>query len=174
MKIPILKKLSEKERKILYLTIIAGCLALLYQYLLEPGLAQLNTLDQDISLIKSNKEQDDRIRSLKNRILAEYEQHQDYMVPLEEPAQENKKLSELIGNLAREAGVTINDLRTPSPKEIKAVVDCEGAIKTIIAFIYNLTYAKNLLQIEKVDLSLKAPKEDLIKCFVTISRVKIH
>lgn len=173
MKIPFLKKLSEKERKILYSTIIIGCLALFYQYLLEPGCAQIKELNDEITTKQDSKELDDRIRSLKNRILQEYEHYQDYMVPLKEPAMENRKLSELIGTLAREAQVTINDLKTPTGKEVRATLDCEGKITAIITFIYNLTYTKQLLKIEKIDLSLKTPKEDTIKCYITVSKIKI-
>lgn len=173
MKIPFLKKLSEKERKILYATILIGCLALFYQYLIEPGRTQIKELNDKISSKKKDKEFDDRIRSLSNIVLQEYQYYQDYMAPPEGPASENRKLCELISGLARDAKVTIINLKTPSEKEVKAVLDCGGKITAIITFIYNLTYAKQLLEIEKIDLNLKAPKEDTIKCYITVSKIKI-
>ncbi len=174
MKIPFLKKLSERERKIVYTTILIGCLCLFYQYLLEPGCTQIKELNDQIKNTQDSKELDDRIRALKNIIQKEHEHYHDYMTPLKKVAEENRVLKELISDFAHKSKVTVTNLQTPqSDKEIKALLECEGEIASVIEFIYNLIHVKQPLKIEKIDLSLKTPKEDIVKCRITMSRIKV-
>ena len=172
MQLPVLKKLSERERKIFFLVILTGCLALFYQYLLEPGCNQIKELNEQTNTTQNNKEIDDRVRSLTKIIQKEYDHYQIYLKPLKTVAEENRALGELISDFARKSKVTIIDLKAPNEKEIKALLTCEGKISAIISLIYDLTYVEQLLQIEKIDLALKSPREDTINCNITISRIQ--
>lgn len=173
MKIPFLQKLSAKEKRLLYITLGIGGLCLIYLYLIEPAFTQLKDLEVKIKQIKEQKEADDLIRVRKERILKDYEIYQPYMTPPADPSTEIQKLSEFVNNLAHEAQITLNNLKTPSDKECRLILDCEGNITALIKFTYDLSYAKILLKIEKIDMSLKAPKEEIIKCTITMSRAKL-
>jgi hypothetical protein len=173
MKIPLLQKLSAKEQRLVYIILGLGGLWLIYSYLIEPAFSKLTELDETIKQCKELKASDDIIRERKEFIIKDYETYQSYMTPPEETAKENSKLAELINGLAQKSQVTINNLATKEAKECRVVLDCEGKITSIIQFIYDLSCAPVLLKIEKVDLSLKAPKDEPIKCMLTISRPKL-
>jgi len=173
MKIPLLQKLSAKEQRLVYIILILAGLYLIYSYLIDPAFSQLVDLDEKIKQCKEQKSSDDMIRERKEFILKDYETYQIYMTPLEETSREKSKLSELVNGLAQKSQVTINNLASKDEKECRLVLDCEGKITSIIQFIYDLSCAPVLLKIEKVDLSLKAPKDEPIKCMLTISRPKL-
>lgn len=162
-------KLSDQERKIFYVTIIALVLSFFDMLFLRPVLSRLAELEEDARSTSLAIERDIRFISYHDKIMAEDEAFRLYKTD------ESKTSEEIISGFLRTVEVMASEVKinlsrvTPADVKTKkgfvqyfANVDCSGKLEDMISFMYRIDSTDNLLKIVRMNMTgNKARKEDV-------------
>ncbi len=170
----IIEKLSKRERIVFYCSIVFVFLAFLDRLLISPAFMKIESLDEKIDKERLIIQKDLRFLSLKEKINKESSYYSAYLKKAGSDDEEMNRLLKLIEDFARKSSVNLLNIRPSAIKKenniIKYYVDlnCEGDMPKIISFLYRIESAKEILTVEKLNIS---PKEE--NSPIAISRLTI-
>jgi len=170
----LISRLSDRERLFFLLTLSIIVVFLVYNFLLNPLSQQIDELDTSIITIRTELGDSMAVMQSEKKINKEREIYIKYLEKEEAP---EVKLQGTINMLAVQSGLTINEIKpVRSVDKTKTFVElvAEGKIEGLVQFLYNLGIVQSLLKVEKVDLVAKAPKSDIIKMSVVVSRTIVE
>ena len=171
-------KLSEKERKILYVTILFIILAFVDRLFLSPTGERLKTLDQDIKEEENDIKKDLHFLSYKAKILKESETLRPYFSHKEKTEEEIiASFLKKIEILATQANINLVKV-SPSEakdkkgyKEYSANLECSGTLPNLVTFLHLVDSSSDLLKTTKLNMSVKkAGTEDLLST-MTVTKI---
>ena len=173
-----ISKLSEKEKKIFYLTVVVVLLALLDRLFLGPVLSRLKSLDEEIRYQENSIRRDLRFLSYKDRILAEKEALKSFYARKKLTQEETIAVFlKKIEMLASDAKITLIKV-TPLEREQKkgyleyyASLDSIGKLKDIATFIHLVDSSKDLLKVIKMNINAKKASSEDINASITIAKI---
>lgn len=180
MKMPMLMKLNEREKKIFYV-VLALLVALVgYHGIWTPMTHKFSELDDEIfatqmrlrkakTLIRQKKDVEDASKKYVNL------EKMDAGTDEEEIA----RLLNFIEQTARKDNASLSDVK-PQPgksdrvtKEYTVDLNAEGELSALIEFIYELEHSEQLLRIEKVDMAPKEEKSAILRATLTVTRIVV-
>lgn len=175
-----ISKLSEKEKKILYITIVFVLLAFLDRLFVGPAMEKLKSLESEIESQENLIKRDLRFLSYKNKILRENEDLRKYYT-LKSLSEEEIIAAFLkkIEMLASEAKV---NLIRVSPSESRqrngyteyfATLECDGLLENVAKFAYTIDISGDLLKIVKLDMAPKKAGSDDVTATMAVSKIII-
>ena len=175
-----ISKLSEKERKILYLTAAMVLLALLDRVFLGPVTARLSSLDEEIHTRENSLKRNLRFLAYKDQIMKEKEALRRYYTkkqytPEEIIAAFLKRIEVLSGD------AKINLIKvTPSEgeekkgyKEYHASLECNGKLKDVLSFLHMVDSSDELLKVVSFNMTAKKASPDEVTAVVTIVKIMV-
>ena len=173
-------KLSEKEKKILFVTIFVVLLAFLDRAFFGPAISNLKSLQEDIRDKEDSMKQDLHLIAYKNRILKEKEVlHRYYAKKTLSPGEIKELFLNKIEMLATKSNVMLIKV-TPSDGEQKkgfveysANLECSGKLKDLVGFMHAIDSSEELLRIIKFNMSVKKASSDEISSTMTVSKLII-
>jgi len=171
-----LSKLSNRERLFVYIIAISALLLLVDKFIFGVMLDEIKKIEVEIDSVRTELNKDMGFLSCKDTIIKGTETYSKYLEKEESPQVEQKELEKLMDTLAIQSGLTINEKKPVSSKDAnKYVVElkAEGKMKSLVAFLYNLSLVQSLLKVEKMDLSPKAPKSEILTIYLIISKTII-
>lgn len=174
----ILKNITKREKTIFLITFVVILIMLCYNFLIEPLTKKITFANNEIgvSQIELNKIQ--RLLLEREEILSFYEQYaKDVKI---KGASDEEAIANFLSNvesLARKSSVLINDVK-PKPtkdfdnyKKFSFDLEIDGSIDNITKFIYELESSSEAIKVERLQISVKTGKDDILKADLTISKL---
>lgn len=175
----IFSNLSQREKKLFYLTIGLITVLFIYRFIIRPVVVTWKDLNERISVSNLKFEKSQKILSLKGRIQRDYERYASSVKMSGSEEEEMAKFLTEIESLARSSSVHISGIKPLPIKKVdfykKYVVEleAEGDIKQVSKFIYDIQNSPQLLKIDKYSLGTKGAGTNLLKCNILVSKVLI-
>ncbi|MCB9772309.1 MAG: type 4a pilus biogenesis protein PilO [Candidatus Omnitrophica bacterium] len=174
----IYSKLSDQEKKILYVTLGFIVLAAFDFLFLQPVSSKLKNLDKEIQQTKSDIKRDVRYMSYQDRIYKEDEIYRFYQTDEDKTEDEiTAVFLKTIENLGRESEVNLGKLNPGEaiPKkgyvQYFANVECNGKLESIVKFIHKINTTPNLLKVVKMNIVGKKSSADEVTVAMKISKL---
>ena len=173
--------LSEKERKIFYITAIFVGLALLDRLFLNPVMGHLKTLDKKVADEKSGIMRDRRILSYQDKIEKESAVFSKYFaasVPDDDVV--NADFLRLIERLASQSNVSLvksNPSHTNKGEQLNeyfASVDANGKLQDVMSFMHTVNTTEELLKVTEFNMTPQRGQDSTVKVSMTIVKVIVH
>jgi hypothetical protein len=173
-----ISKLSDKEKKIFYITILVIAVAALDRLLIAPGMEKLVSIKDDIVKQERTIKADMRILAEKDNIVKSSEMYSKYFVDKKEPNDVvNRGLLSSIEKLASQSKVTLIKSNPSDTKEQKRLVeyyaklDCIGELQNVIAFMHSLNASDDLLKVVQFNLVPKKGSEKEVSATMTVVKL---
>lgn len=169
-------KLSKKEKIIFYLVIFFVSLVILDRLIASPVLNKMKSLDKEIKKKEAQIKKDLRIVARKDRILAENVKYSSFLDAFQSKEDQAASSLKEIEDYADKASVYLVDMKPSSTKESGASkkylinLNCEAQMEQLISFMYNIENSKELLTIERFQISPKAKGSSVARCNMVISK----
>ncbi|HLF19106.1 MAG TPA: hypothetical protein VI749_09520 [Candidatus Omnitrophota bacterium] len=174
--------LSEKERKVFYITVLFVSLALFDRLFIGPVLSHLERLDLEIEKQKVDILRDRRFLAYQDRIKKESEIFSKYFsaaVPDDDVV--NAQFLSLIEKLATLGKVSLiksNPSHTNKQElfnEYFASVDCNGNLEDVISFMHTINTTEELLKVTKFNMSpRRGGSENEVKVSMSVVKLISH
>ena len=172
-----ISKLSDQEKKVLYITALIVLVALVDRLFLGPVFERLKTVDDDISQQKSSVSRDIRFLSYKDRILSESQAYSKYFTnKVQDDDVVNADFLSVVERLATRSNVNLVKSNPSESKKKKdfveyyANLDCSGKLKDVISFMHQINSSDELLKIVKFNMSPKKGAEDEVTASMTVEK----
>lgn len=176
MKNIIAKQLSKREKVIVLLTLGLGGGSLIYIFLIEPFLANINDMNNEI-LIKETKLQ--KIYALighKDKIEAEYEK---FLKASSSNASDEAIISDIlkqVEKIAVASSVQLNNvrperLRNEEVKRLRVEITAEAGVSSMLKFIYDLEMSPFLITVERLQIVPSRTQPGYIETTLLISKL---
>lgn len=175
----IFPKLSQREKRLFYLTISLIAILFIYRFVIKPVVVNWKDLNEKISVSSLKLEKSRKILNLKSRIQRDYENYASSVKMAGSEEEEMAKFLTEIESLARFSSVHISGIKPLPIKKVdfykKYVVEleAEGDIKQVSKFIYDIQNSPQLLKIDKFSLRTKGAGTNLLKCNILVSKILI-
>ena len=173
-------KLSDKEKKIFYITIAFVLLALFDRLFLGPVLDKIDMIDQDIAQQEVIIKSDLKIISSKDKIINESKSFSKYFVKtVKDDDVINAEFLSTIERIATSSKVTLvksNPSETKKHKdyiEYFASLDCSGKLEDMVTFMHKINATDDLLKVAKLNLSPKRGALNEVNASMTIGKLII-
>jgi hypothetical protein len=153
------QRLSKRERFVAGLALVAVVLGLVFHFLLVPAMERASRLDKEIVMMRARLARADLLMHQKD-VLAKY-----LGAPGQGPSGINGVKDPVVGmlveleGLAKEAGVSIVDIRPrspgerPSSRELLVDMKTEGSVKAQVKFLLDLESSFSLMGVKKYQLT---------------------
>jgi Tfp pilus assembly protein PilO len=174
-----LSNMTKKDKVILYAAIIMVLLAIMDRAFINPVLLKINGLNEQIIEMESAVRKSAHIMSQKDRILQESAKYKSFLDNIGTDDEEGTSLLKEIGDIANKSEVYLEDMRPSGIKDMETyrkfmvTLSCEGQMEQIADFILNVESSKNLLTIERYQISPKAKGSSIAKCNISISKTVV-
>lgn len=176
-----ISKLSEKEKRLTYATVVVILVVLLDRLFLGPVTSRLSSLDEEIKHQEESIRRDLRFLSYKNRILEENRVLKRYYTRKKLTKEETIALFlKRIEGLAAQAQINLIKV-TPSEGEQKkgfveysASLDALGKLKDVITFMHLVDTSDDFLRVLKVNINAKKASSEDINVSLTITKTIIE
>lgn len=161
-----LKNLNRREKNILAASIAVIIIAVGYKAIVEPILADNDSLNQQITLTRLKLRNYLRLLNQKDVLQAEYAKISNLAGMPKEGEDVSTGVLEEIEELAKKSDVRIIDMRpqiqkSPASKENSVELRAEGDMESYLKFIYSIENSMVLLQIKRFQLSSKLDSANL-------------
>ncbi len=173
------ERLSKRERIFFYLSIVFIFLALLDRLLISPALTKISSLNKKIEEEKLIIQKDLRFLSLKEIIKKEASYYSGYLEKESSPDAEMNNLLKLMEDFARRSSVNLLNIRPSGIRNEKGIVkyyvdlNCEGDMPKIVSFLYYIESAKEILTVEKLNISPKEENSSVALCRITVAKLAL-
>ena len=173
------KRLSKKERILFYIAVIFVSLALLVRVIIYPAFGKMSSLNENIEDMKLLIEKNKRFLSHRDEIASLSSQLASYLGEEGSPEEELTLFLELIDNIADESEVhllsrTPEGFKTEELKKIYSIrLRCEGTMRQIVEFIYNIENSQKLLNVDRYIITPKEEGSTTADCRMFVSKVSI-
>lgn len=172
----IFTRLSKKERFILYAVIFIISLVILDRLIISPVFSKMKSLDKDIRIKEADIKRNLQILAQKDRILAENTRYSSFLNNFESGEEQAASALKEIEDYANKASVYLIDMKPSTAKEAGSSkkylinLNCEAQMEQLISFMYNIENSKELLTIEKCQITPKAKESSVASCSMVISK----
>jgi hypothetical protein len=168
-----ISKLSQRERMFFYIVTAIVTLFLVDRFIFSTMVDQVNQLDERIRSLKDELVDNKNVLSYKDKISKERDIYGKYLAKEDNP---NLELQKTVSFLANQAELLSPEYKAINLKDNKYAVElsAEGKMKNVVNFMYNLNTVQSLLKVEKIDLSPKAAKSEMLKVYILISKTIVQ
>jgi Tfp pilus assembly protein PilO len=175
-----LSKLSKREKAVLYAAAFFVLVSLLDRMIIFPIYAKIKSVNNEIRDKETAITTNLHMLSQKDRISSESRKYETYLRQVQTEEEGVTSLLKEIENLANKSSLYIVDMKPGGLKVDKDKIkkylvnlNCEGEMEQIMDFMYNVENSKDLLTIEKYQISPKSKESSVAQCIITISMMVI-
>jgi len=172
----IFTRLPKKEKFILSVVVFFISLVILDRLIISPVFSKMKSLDKEIHLKESDIKKNLSILAQKDKILAENAKYSSFLNSFESGEDQAASSLKEIEDYANKASVYLIDMKPSTAKEAGTAkkylisLSCEAQMEQLISFMYNIENSKELLTIEKCQISPKAKESSVASCSMVISK----
>jgi Tfp pilus assembly protein PilO len=175
-----IKKLSAREKIILYAIIIITALSLIYVVLAEPLIARWNNVNSRIELTKAKLQKSLSLIKDKSRIDAEYE---NFVGRIKKGLSDEQEMTIVLGELekaASKSNLKITSMR-PRParqkeyyRQFEVEIETESDMSSLMKFIYDIKNSPHLIKIDKLNLNTRGGQQAVtIRATMLVSKISL-
>ena len=174
-----LKRLSKREKSILYAAGFFIFLTLSDRMVISPIFSRISTLNNEIQETEATIKRNLQIVAHKDRILSESAKYSDFIKSFQSEEEEITSLLKEVENLASKSSIYLVDMKPRGLKEIGTSLKylikltCEAQMEQIVDFMYNIENSKKLLTIEQYEISPKSKASSVAICSISISKLVV-
>ena len=172
-----LTKLSQREKIILYGTVVFVSLAMLDRVVIAPSFSKIKSRDEEIRERQLIIKKDLAIVALKENIEQEAKKYEEYFSKTVSLDEARTSVLKEIENLASQSKVYLVYIRPGETviegpfKHLLFNVSCEGRMLEMINFLHSIESSAKLLTVEKYVISPKEEKSSAAQCRMTVSKI---
>ncbi len=172
----VFSRLPKKEKFILYIVIFFISLVILDRLIISPVFSKMKFLDKEIQSKESQIKKNLRILAQKDRIAAENAKYGSFLNSFESGEDQAASSLKEIEDYANKASVYLIDMKPSTVKESGTSkkylinLNCEAQMEQLVSFMYHIENSKELLTIEKCQISPKAKDSSIASCSMVISK----
>jgi hypothetical protein len=169
--------LSAKEKTILYAAAAFIVIAVADRVVISPVTQKLGALDKEIADMHASIKRDLHMLSQKDRIALESTKYKSFLAKEGTEEEEFSSLMKEVETLANRSRINLLDMKpgqvktVESAKQYQVVINLEAPLKKLTEFMYAVETSKQLLKVEKFQISVKSKEEASVKSTMTISRI---
>lgn len=174
----ILRKLSLREKRLLFSTIVVLFFFVSYALLLEPAIKRYREINQEIALKEANLKRALLMIEKKKEIRNQYEKYAGHIQMRGSDEEEMGKLLKDIESLS--AGlISFSSVRPRSVKDLDfykqfvVEAECKAGIKPLTEFIYQLEHSSKMLKIIRLRINTKEGGTAPLQASMLISKILI-
>jgi Tfp pilus assembly protein PilO len=175
-----LKKLSVRERNILYALITIVCIVLIYIILVEPLFMRWNDVNDKIGIQKARLKKSLSLIKDKNNIEAEYDSYAERLKKRHNDEQEMTLVLDEIEKTARRSNLKITSMR-PKPQRqsqhytrFEVEIETESDMDSLMRFIYDIKNSPQLIKIDRLNFNTRGSHQAvLIRAVMLISKIAL-
>lgn len=170
------KKLSGRERAVLYATVSVLGLVFIDRMILSPAIAKMNEIERRIKDEESQIRTNLKILLQKDRIREESRELNEFAPPAKTSEEEMTSLLREIEVLADRSSVSLLYVRPsttkeePDRKRFMATLEIESEMQPVAGFFHAVESSPKLLRIEKFEIAPKSKESSLVRCVLTVSK----
>lgn len=170
-------KLSSKEKTVLYIAIFFIIAAAADRLVIAPVAGKLASLDKEIADMQEAVKRDLRMLAQKDRIALESTKYKSFLAREGSEEEEFSGLMKEVETLANKTGISLLEMKpgqvkkADSAKQYQVVINAEAEFRKLAEFIYAVETSKQLLKVEKYQISPKSKEEATVKASLTISKI---
>ena len=176
--IEIYKKMSSRERGVLFFTLFVILALLIDRFVVEPVHHNLELLSTDIREEEKAIRKSLHVLVQKDRIVSEQKEFMVYSVEAKNPEEEMVGLLKEIQAMADHASVSLLYVKpaTAAGKEGEGVkkyyasLECEAQMEQVTSFFHSVENSTKLLKIERYEIQPKTKDSSIARCTMTISK----
>lgn len=167
---------SKKERIGLMAAAAIVSLAFLDRIVVNPINRRIQQIAQEIKISEKKLTMGLRNLNQKEAIISEYSKYSQYFKGLGSEEETTAAILSEIEAAARKSNVNLLDIKPRASRdkgfyrEYNIEVEAEGAMDSLVNFLYQLNLSEQLLRTERLRLNLKSKESPLIKASILISR----
>lgn len=168
-------KLSKREKMVFYLSIALLLAFALERLIFRPLIKKLSNINQEIQLRETKLVKSWRTQGQREQIYQEYKSYEKFTYLSGSDEEISALLLKEIEKLARDAGISLSNIKPRTIdkrtlyKEYSTELQVEASMKEIVTFMYSVGNSNLLLNVDKLVLSLKEEKSDILKANMVIS-----
>ncbi len=168
-------RLSKREKWIFGVTSLILGVLLTDRLVFGPVRYQMKLMDIKVRDEEAAIKQSLHMLLRKDQIISEVKQYAAYSIEAGKPEEEMTSFLKEIENIAGKSSVSLLYVKPGNTKEDRGIkkysanLECEGQMKEITSFFYNLENSSHLFEIEKYDLQPKGKESSLARCTVAVS-----
>ncbi len=174
------KKLTPREQKILFVTVFFAVIAAGYYGVWRPALAKFLSLDDEIFAMEMKLRKSKIFLRQKDEIMAEAKKYPNLaQMDAGKDEEEIARLLNLIEQTARKAGVSLSDVKPQQvqsdkvSKRFAVELHAESTLEQLTIFLYNIQVSSELLKVEQVQTAPKEEKSQILRSFLTVTRMVV-
>jgi len=174
-------KLSEKEKKIFYVTIIFVSFALLDRLFLGPVLDRLSVIETEIEAQENSIQRDLRFLAYEGKITQESKAFSKYFTDtIQDDDVVNAAFLSTVEKLATQSNVNlIKSNPSESKKEKKYIkyyanLDCVGDLENVITFMHLINSTEDLLRVVTLNMTPKRGEGDEVNASMTVVKLVVN
>jgi Tfp pilus assembly protein PilO len=173
------EKLSQKEKIGLTMALMFLAVASLDRLIVSPIRVRFQRIDQAIRINEKQLAHDLRNVHQEDQIAAQFEKYIPYVEQTGSDEEEVAKILGEIEGLAREANISLANMKPETPKEVDfykryaVEIEAEGAMGPLTTFLYQINTSNQLLRVEKLRLDSKANGDKTLKASMLITRILV-
>jgi Tfp pilus assembly protein PilO len=175
-----IKKLSAREKIILYAVIIIAALSLIYIGLVEPLIARWNNVNSRIEITKAKLRKSLSLIKDKNSIDEEYSRFASRLKKSASDEQEMTIVLDELEKAARRSNLKITSMR-PKParqkehyRQFEVEIETESDMNSLMKFIYDIKNSPQLIKIDKLNLNTRGGQQAvIIRASMQVSKISL-
>ncbi len=174
------KKLSSREKYILYIVILVVAVSLIYIILIEPLVTRWSNVNSRIELIKAKLQKSLSLMKDKSKIEAEYNNFTQKLKQSPSDEQEITIVLDELEKAARRSSLRITSMR-PKParqkehyRQFEVEIETESDMSSLMRFIYDIKNSPQLIKVDKLNLNARGgQKAVVIRAAMLISKISL-
>ena len=173
-----LRRLSNREKTLLYVTLGAVGVALWYSYFVGPIVTGWGDLRAEVERRELQYEKYARIAQREATALTEYEHIADCLKIEGSDQEEMADVLKEIESLARN-NIRITNVKPHSVKELgfykrfNVEIECEARMDQLVRFIYDAEKSDSILRLRRLRVQVKSGDAGLVEVSLLISKLSI-
>ena len=175
-----LKKLSSREKYILYIVILVVAVSLIYIILIEPLVARWSNVNSRIELIKAKLQKSLSLMKDRSSIEAEYNSFTQKLKQSPSDEQEITIVLDELEKAARRSNLRITSMR-PKPakqkehyRQFEVEIETESDMSSLMRFIYDIKNSPQLIKIDKLNLNTRGGQQAVvIRAAMVVSKISL-
>jgi len=174
-----LKKLTKREKIILYVTLSVVVLVVVDQVVVRSVMHTLSSVDKQIAEIEGEIQTGIGLLGQKDRMMKEVDFYASYAAPGDNQEDGTLVLLKEIQEAASKSSVNLVYVKPGRAEQegsvsvFNAIFESEGSMEQLIRFLYTIENSKNLLRVEKYTVQPVSKQSSAAKCSATVSMTRI-
>ena len=167
-------KLSKKERRVLFVALLAAGFAFVDRVIVLPVATTLSDLNHNIHEQETSIKKSMTMLLHKDSIISDSREYMAYSVEAKNAEEEMVALLKEVESVAEKSGVALIYVKPGTVKEESGIkkyyanLECEAPMEQVATFFHDIESSNQLVKIEKYQIQPKSKESSIARCTVSV------